>query len=221
LQLVVGLGNPGPRYASTRHNVGFLCVEELARRLGLRLQDVAPEYRLAAGEGPAGPLTLLMPLTYMNRSGLALLAWSRDVGEPVVAAPPDADGLEPEAPRERRVAPVVVCDDIHLPLGSLRIRQSGSDGGQNGLASILAAAGTSEVARLRLGVGPLDANLVPADWADYVLAQFTEAERPRVQEMVARGADALTDLLIHGAQAAASRHNRRIRPATDLPAEGS
>lgn len=216
MQLVIGLGNPGPRYASTRHNVGFLCVEELARRLGWRLRDAAPEYRLAVGEGPAGPLTLLLPLTYMNRSGLALLAWSRDAGASVVATPPSPADQEPEHP----LVPVVVCDDLHLPLGSVRIRPSGSDGGQNGLASILAVTGTSEVPRLRLGVGPLDTDLVPADWAAYVLASFSEAERPRVQEMIDRGADALADLLVSGPQAAASRHNRRIRSDTDLPAEG-
>lgn len=217
MQLVLGLGNPGPRYASTRHNAGFLCVEELARRLDLRFQDAAPEYRLAVGEGPAGPLTLLLPLTYMNRSGLALLAWSRDTGVPVRGESAGAD--EPEAD-DTTVVPVVICDDIQLPLGSLRIRSSGSDGGQNGLASVLSVLGSEAVPRLRLGVGPLDAHVEPADWADYVLARFSEAERPRVLEMVDRGADALADLLVHGPQVAASRHNRRVRPATDLPADG-
>jgi PTH1 family peptidyl-tRNA hydrolase len=212
MQLVLGLGNPGPRYARTRHNVGFLCVEELARRLGLCFQDAAPEYRAAVGAGPGGPLTLLEPLTYMNRSGLALLAWSRDTGVPVT---PSAQAAGPGDPP---VVPVVVCDDLHLPLGSVRIRPSGSDGGQNGLASVLEAAQTLALPRLRLGVGPLAADLDPAAWADYVLEPFPEADRPQVGDLVTRGADALEDLLALGPEAAAARHNRRIRPAPDLPA---
>ena len=87
MQLVLGLGNPGPRYADTRHNVGFRCVEALATRLGLTLDDLQREYRAAVGEGPAGPLTLLQPLTYMNRSGLAVLAWAGRTGYTLNFAP--------------------------------------------------------------------------------------------------------------------------------------
>lgn len=206
MQLVLGLGNPGPRYAPTRHNVGFLCVEEVAHRLGLGFQEAAPEYRSAVGEGPGGPLTLLEPLTYMNRSGLALLAWSRDTGVPVAPPPQATDDDRPP------LVPIVVCDDLHLPLGSVRIRPSGRDGGQNGLASVLEAAQTLAVPRLKLGVGPLEADLDPAAWADYVLEPFPDADRPQVRDLVIRGADALEDLLALGPEAAAARHNRRIRP---------
>ncbi|MEZ4388494.1 MAG: aminoacyl-tRNA hydrolase [Candidatus Krumholzibacteriia bacterium] len=211
MQLVMGLGNPGDRYRRTRHNVGFLCVEELARRLGLQFTETAPEYRAATGAGPAGPLTLLEPLTYMNRSGLAWLAWNARHGRPQVAA------SDPLAAAAAAVIPVVVCDDLQLTLGSVRIRAGGSDGGQNGLASILASVGTDEVPRLRLGVGPLDSPLDPARWADHVLAPFSAAEEAAAAELVERGADALADLLEHGLGAAASRHNRRIRPASHLP----
>ncbi len=217
MQLVLGLGNPGERYAATRHNVGFSCVEEVARRLGLTFAPAGPSYRAAVGDGPQGPLTLLEPLTYMNRSGDALLAWSVATGLPVAtdAAEPD----DPDHPGPPLVRPVVVCDDLHLPLGSIRIRPGGSDGGQNGLASVLAAVGTTAVPRLRLGVGPSSENLDPADWADFVLQPFATPEAADVDDLLERAlADALLDLLEQGPALAAARHNRRIRRAPDLPA---
>jgi PTH1 family peptidyl-tRNA hydrolase len=236
MQLVLGLGNPGPAYAATRHNVGFRCVEEVARRLGLPFVTPGPEYRLAEGEGPAGPLALLEPLTYMNRSGEALAAWAARTGwrlgatdaaidaAETAAADADADtdtdadtALSPTPPT---LVPIVVCDDIQLPLGSVRIRSAGSDGGQNGLASVLAVVGSRAVPRLRLGVGPRDAALDPAAWADYVLAPFTADEVAVADELVGRGADALLDLLVEGPERAASRHNRRVRLDAPSPSPG-
>ncbi len=222
MRLVLGLGNPGPRYAHTRHNVGFRCVEAVARRLGLTFEQPVPQYREAVGEGPGGPVALLQPLTYMNRSGEAARIWSRRHG--AVLGPgawrPDPLPLpsDPRVDPAPWVIPVVVCDDIHLPLGSVRIRAGGSDGGQNGLASVIAAAGGQEVPRLRLGVGPRDTTLAPADWADHVLAPFTPGEVDAAGDLVERGADALLTLLADGPQAAGSRHNRRVQPDRDLPA---
>jgi PTH1 family peptidyl-tRNA hydrolase len=215
VQLVLGLGNPGERYAATRHNVGFRCVEEVARRLGLAFGEVTSTYRAAVGEGPGGRLTLLEPLTYMNRSGLAVLDWSQRTGLPVVdpGQPPDL-----QDPGASPVVPVVVCDDLHLPLGSIRIRPGGSDGGQNGLASVLEAVATTAVPRLRLGVGPAEGELDPADWADYVLQPFAASEQEQVDGLVTRASDALLDLIEFGPAEAAARHNRRIRRAPDLPA---
>jgi PTH1 family peptidyl-tRNA hydrolase len=218
MQLVLGLGNPGRRYAGTRHNIGFRCVEVLAERLGLAWTEPDVSYRVAVGDGPAGPLTLMQPLTYMNRSGEALAAWSRHAGWTVGPTPPLVDvaddatdaGAPPPA-----VVPVVVCDDIHLTLGSIRIRGGGGAGGQNGLASVIDTAGGDAVPRLRLGVGPLRGAIDPAVWAEYVLAPFGDDERERAEELARAGADALADLLTDGPERAGARHNRRIRPEPD------
>ncbi len=224
MQLVLGLGNPGPRYAGTRHNVGFRCVEAVARRLGLTFQQPLAQYREAAGDGPGGRVALLQPLTYMNRSGEAARAWARRHGAVLGPGawvrdplPLPADPATDPAPW---VTPVVVCDDIHLPLGSVRIRAGGSDGGQNGLASVIAVVGGSQVPRLRLGVGPREQTLAPEDWADHVLAPFAPAEVEAAHALVEAGAEALLALLAEGPEAAGSRHNRRVRPDRDLPASG-
>jgi PTH1 family peptidyl-tRNA hydrolase len=229
MQLVLGLGNPGPSYRGNRHNIGFRCLERLAADLGLRFEGETPAYREAAGDGPAGALSLVQPLTFMNRSGEALRAWSRDRGLPVGGAPPPGElavvpEQEPDPVPSRPaspslVVPVVVCDDIHLPLGSIRIRARGSDGGQNGLASIIAVCGEG-VPRVRLGVGPRQGTLAPEDWADYVLQDFAADERDAVEELLDTAALAVKDLLVLGPQQAGARHNRRTRPDPDLPADG-
>jgi PTH1 family peptidyl-tRNA hydrolase len=223
MRLVLGLGNPGPRYADTRHNIGFRCVEEVARRLDLRFDEVCAEYRAAAGDGPDGRLTLLEPLTYMNRSGVAARAWARRHGAALGPGPWVRSPLPLPGDRDRDpapwVVPIVVCDDLQLGLGSIRIRAAGSDGGQNGLASVLEVAGGDAVPRLRLGVGPLQTELAPEAWADHVLAPFDEAERESAADLAERGADALLDLLALGPQAAGSRHNRRVRPSRGLPGD--
>lgn len=225
MQLVIGLGNPGSRYAATRHNVGFRCLEAVARRLDLAFDVQRPQYRAAVGSGPAGPVTLLQPLTYMNLSGEALLAWAEDCGRRIGAdpepAPPEAAEPEaaPAAPDQEpgpdgrpTVVPVVVCDDLHLPLGSVRIRGRGSDGGQKGLASILGIVGSRGVPRLRLGVGPATQAVPVADWADFVLRPFDSQEEEAVAEMVDWAAAAVVDLLEYGWETAASRFNRKLAP---------
>lgn len=197
MQLVLGLGNPGPRYAATRHNIGARCVEAAAARLGLEFRERQPQYLAATGPGPGGPVTFLLPLTFMNRSGEALLAWTARVGLEVV--------------------PIVVCDDLQLPLGSVRIRGSGSDGGQKGLASVIEASGGAAVPRLRLGVGRLGEAVPVEVWAEFVLQPFADEERAAVDELVERGADALIDLLARGWEAAGARHNRRVQPPAGSP----
>jgi PTH1 family peptidyl-tRNA hydrolase len=226
MQLVVGLGNPGREYRDNRHNIGFRCLERLAASLGLRFAPATPRYRAATGEGPAGPLVLLQPLAYMNRSGEALRAWSAATGVRVGPTPPDVPA-EPEAAAgvgrsavPTHVVPVIVCDDLNLPLGSIRIRAGGSDGGQNGLASVIAALGGEAIPRMRLGVGPLGDPVPPEDWSDYVLRDFDPDEEPAVTDLLDAAAAALEDVLRLGVTAAASRHNRRIRPPRDLPDGG-
>ena len=206
MQLVVGLGNPGPQYAATRHNLGFDVVDALAKRWGAVFRT-EPYYLAATAAGPTGPVTLLKPLTYMNRSGEAVVAWADGRGVAVSGLPPAATPDEDEPP----VVPVVVCDDLALPLGSLRIRAQGSAGGQKGLASVIAAVGGDCLPRVRLGIAGSDQIVAPEQWSDYVLAPFTEDEQRTVADLISRAAEAVILLLTEGPGVAAETYNRTIR----------
>lgn len=220
--LVVGLGNPGPKYRDTRHNIGFLVVEELARRLGWSFSAGAGRWREAAAPGGDGALVLMQPLTYMNLSGDAVGAWATARGLPVGPQPtPPAPGGEipgevpapasppSAAPPPPAWGPLVICDDLALPLGALRLRPRGSSGGQNGLASVIERLGHDDFPRLRLGIAPAGAPVPPAEWADFVLTPFAADEREAVADLVGRAADAVMCCLELGPEAAASRFNRR------------
>ena len=187
--VVIGLGNPGPRYAGTRHNAGFEVLDSLASGAGARFKEGRADYLLA--EAGAWEILLIRPATYMNLSGSA------------VSAARVESGVETDRM-------LVVLDDIALPLGSLRLRRGGSDGGHNGLASVLEALGTLEVPRLRLGVGP--ARPVPVDsLAEFVLSRFDPGERPVVDRMVARAAEAAKAWAAMGIEAAMNIYNTQER----------
>jgi peptidyl-tRNA hydrolase, PTH1 family len=185
MKVVVGLGNPGNKYADTRHNLGFDVVDELARRW----QAPRPRQRFEAEVSEAvyagDKIVLVQPQTYMNVSG-------RSVG-PLVKffQLPVTDVL-------------VVCDDLNLPLGQLRLRGSGSSGGQKGLLSILQVLGTEEVPRLRLGIDRPSPGLDATVW---VLQKFPKTDRDRVDEMVRRAADAVETWISQGLQAAMNAAN--------------
>jgi PTH1 family peptidyl-tRNA hydrolase len=192
--LVAGLGNPGDRYARTRHNLGFRAVELLARRRGARWGK--PARGLASTRTDLGGHDVLVvePQTYMNLSGDALA--------PLVAK---------EALPFDRV--LVVCDDFALPLGTLRLRKSGSDGGHNGLASIIDRLGTLDFPRLRLGVGPVPPRVDPAE---FVLAEFLPEEAESVDAISIAAADCIEAWVVHGIDRAMSRFNARPeRPADE------
>ncbi len=219
--LIVGLGNPGSTYESHRHNLGFMVADELAGRLGLTFQRVGSKYDFARGEIPSCTLVLLKPLTYMNLSGQAVAAWSRDAGITVTGEAPETKaaaepGSDPAVPTpaapDTRVRPLVVCDDLNLPLGSVRLRPRGSSGGQNGLASVIEYLGGDDFPRLRLGVAPLDRDIDPAEWPDHVLSNFAPTEAEIAADMVSHAAAALEFWLENGLDPAISRFNRRIRP---------
>ena len=191
-KLVLGLGNPGEPYRATRHNVGFRVVEELARRHGVRLG--APDCgalvgALPAAAGGAAPAILALPQTYMNRSGWA----ARCLAERHALTPGDV---------------LVVYDEIHLPLGRLRLRRSGSPGGHRGMESIVENLRTDEVPRLRVGVGGEDGPPPGTDLAEYVLAPFGEGEREAVERTVERAAEACEAWLARGVEAAMNEYNR-------------
>ena len=170
MKLIVGLGNPGREYRETRHNVGFMIVDEIARRHGLSwamAPSQVPDAFVTKRYG-TDPLLLAKPLTYMNRSGdaVATLARYYDI------APADL---------------LIVIDEAALPFGKLRARPRGSAGGHNGLKSIVERLGTQEFPRLRLGVGRGDGR---RDLADHVLATFEPEERTELESVIARAADA-------------------------------
>lgn len=183
--MICGLGNPGERYRFTRHNVGFRVVDLLADRWGLtgegRLRDGAAI--LETRHPDHGRVMLVKPMRYMNRSGAPLRAALRQTDVDV-----ESDLL-------------VVSDDIDLPLGRLRLRRSGSAGGHNGLRDIIAALGTDNFDRLRIGVGRA------GEAASHVLATFRPDERDRAAEMVAVGADAAELWLREGIEAAMNVYN--------------
>lgn len=181
-RIAVGIGNPGPDYAGTRHNLGFRVVERVAQNLGLKLgrpfgtTRKVGKSRWALGRGPAGTFLLLQPLTYVNLTGRAVAraaAWS---------------GVPPESI-------FVVCDDMNLPLGRIRIRSRGSHGGHKGLASVGASLRTWEFPRLRMGIGKPP----PGEEVDFVLGRFLPEEEPLVEKMVDEAAGAVSEFLRGGA----------------------
>ncbi|MBA4377103.1 MAG: aminoacyl-tRNA hydrolase [Gemmatimonas sp.] len=224
MQLVVGLGNPGERYAWTRHNLGFRVLDALAARARLRFGPVRDGCATAAGRLGAGEVVLVKPVLYMNRSGEALAARARAEGWPLQAgAPPPESAGDPGAgetapgpppsagppPSPMFPPPLAVCDDIALPWGSLRLRAGGSDGGHRGLESLGRALGGTRFPRLRLGVDGSETGIPPPEWADYVLAEFDAAERAAAEDLVQDACEVLLTWLEHGLETAAGRHNRR------------
>lgn len=163
--VVVGLGNPGPLYAQTRHNVGRRCVEALAKRLGFPWRRDLSSASLAQGQTPHGRLVLVRPRTFMNNSGRAVAQAVRYLG------------IDPR--REL----LVLCDDMDLPLGKLRLRLKGSSGGHKGLQSVIMALGGEEFPRLRIGIGRPPPGVDPVE---YVLDPFSPDEEGPIAQALER-----------------------------------
>ena len=187
MRLVVGLGNPGGRYAGTRHNVAWQVLDELARRWGARKIGANAFYTAREAEVAGDTVVLMQPLTFMNRAGEAVDAWQHE-------------------PREPAADLMVVGDDVYLPLGALRIRARGSSGGHRGLESVERALGHRDFARLRIGVGAAESS---ASLREHVLTEFTAEERTRIDEAAGKAADAVECWVAEGIQAAMNRFNRR------------
>lgn len=184
--IIVGLGNPGDRYQETRHNIGFKVVEALAQRHGIGLQaEKRFEALVGKGKIDGQPVLLTLPQTFMNRSGEAVARLSRYYH----SIPPQI---------------LVIVDDTALAFGRLRYRPSGSAGTHNGLRSMVAQLGSSDFARLRVGVGD-----PPAGWdlSDYVLARFTPAETDVLPKLITVCADSVEYWLKHGTAQAMNQYN--------------
>lgn len=187
MKLIVGLGNPGREYRETRHNIGFLVLDELARRQQVPFSLAASQVpeTLVGKQYGTHPALLAKPLTYMNRSGDAVAALVRYYDLDVANL-------------------LVVVDEVALPFGRLRARARGSAGGHNGLKSIIERLGTTEFARLRLGVGRGDAR---RDLADHVLSTFEPGERAELDTFIARAADAAEMFAVEGIEQVMNRYN--------------
>lgn len=188
MKLVVGLGNPGARYEHTRHNVGFVVVTELARRWRLAAPRYDRDFQGMLWDAQRGDerVLMLMPQTYMNLSGQSVGAVQR---------------FYKLAPQDMLVA----CDDVDLPVGTIRLRPSGSSGGQKGLGDILARLGTQDVPRLRIGIGKVHSSAT----VEHVLSTFAPDELPAIGHALATAVDAAECWLAEGMSAAMNRFNRR------------
>jgi PTH1 family peptidyl-tRNA hydrolase len=184
MKIVVGLGNPGPKYAGTRHNVGFEVIDYLAAAPGCSSFRERFEALVAEMKDADETILYVKPMTFMNLSGRAVRAVLDFYKEPV-------ENL------------LVVCDDFNLPLGKLRVRVKGSHGGQNGLRNIQEHLGTDAYARLRIGVGQPSVG----EAIDHVLSRFKPSERPVIDEAIATAAQAVTVWQKSGIEACMNRFN--------------
>ncbi len=184
--LIVGLGNPEAEYADTRHNLGFACVQELARRLGVKIER--KRWQSLVGHAESKGIWFALPQTYMNLSGQAVA----------------------KALRDTKLGPQqlwVVHDELDLPLCRMRIRRGGSGAGHNGVLSVIAALGTPDFVRFRVGIGKPSRRGSPAG-RHYVLGRFTKAEAERLPHIVDGVATALEVALEAGVERAMDRFNR-------------
>ena len=182
IRLVAGLGNPGSEYAHTRHNIGFMVVDLLAHNAGWKWEKSG---KWDAATARLGDAMLVKPASYMNRSGQPVHA----IAQFFKVAPEEI---------------LVVLDDFSLPLGRLRIRQSGGPGGHNGLESIIVQFGTEEIPRLRVGIG----NAPVEGSTDYVLSNFFEEEKAVVRSTIERAAEAVKCAIDKGAVSAMNTFNK-------------
>ena len=182
IRLIAGLGNPGPEYGATRHNIGFMVVDQLAAQFGSAWEKSTKWDALSA---KCGAVLLVKPLSFMNRSGYPVFAVAQFYK------------IEPQQI-------LVALDDLALPLGRLRLRDRGGSGGHNGLDSVIAQFGTEEIARLRIGIGaaPREGS------ADYVLSHFFDEEKPIVRSTIDRAVEALKCAIDNGLISAMNTFNK-------------
>jgi peptidyl-tRNA hydrolase, PTH1 family len=182
IRLVAGLGNPGPEYAATRHNIGFMVADQLAAQSGSAWEKSAKWDALCA---KCGAVLLVKPLSFMNRSGYPVLAVAQ---------------FYKIQPQET----LVVLDDFSLPLGRLRLRAGGGPGGHNGLESVIVQFGTEEIPRLRIGIGAA----AREGSADYVLSRFFDEEKPIVRSTIDHAVEALKCAIDNGLVSAMNTFNK-------------
>ena len=186
MKVIVGLGNPGPRYKNTRHNLGFMVLDALAARLGVGFDTEKHQGLMATATHDGQKLLLIKPLTFMNLSGNCVA--------PAVKNKVDAPG-----------AVLVVVDEVQLPLGRVRLRAEGSAGGHNGLKSLIERLGTQAFPRLRMGVGDKEH---AGNLSEHVLGSFHPDEYAAVREMVEKGVEASLLWAVEGVEKAMNVYNK-------------
>jgi PTH1 family peptidyl-tRNA hydrolase len=197
MRLIVGLGNPGPEYQWTPHNLGFLAVDELANRGGIRVERPEAKALVGLGKLAGEEIILAKPQTFMNLSGISV----RELLEKYELGPQDV---------------LAMWDEVQLPWGAIRMHAEGSAGSHNGAGSLISSLGTPAIARLRLGCGP-DHPL--SSRKEYVLRPMKKSELEVAAEMIADAGDAVELMLTKGIEAAMAKYNRRERQQYDEAAE--
>jgi PTH1 family peptidyl-tRNA hydrolase len=194
VKLIVGLGNPGMEYQFTPHNLGFLAVDRIAEKYGIRVSN--RNCKALTGRGRIGEVEVVLakPETYMNLSGSSV----REI----------AGELEIDPQKDM----IVIYDDLDLPYGSIRVRERGSAGGHNGVQSIIGALGTQEFLRIRIGIAP---EFKLNDGASYVLSQLKKSQLPVVDQALDEAAEAVKIILGEGPAPAMNRFNRKPEKADE------
>jgi len=185
-KIVLGIGNPEEKYAATRHNVGWRVVDALSRKIGRKFEKAGFEFWVAEGRLTGKEIVLVRTWTYVNQTGRAIPEIRKRWGDELL----------------------VVCDDVALPVGSLRIRAKGSSGGHNGLESIRQAWGGDDFPRLRIGVGGGKPD------PDYVLGEFQKEERPVIDEAIGKAVEAVEHWMWAGLEKTMTRYNQ-VRKEND------
>jgi peptidyl-tRNA hydrolase, PTH1 family len=193
MRLIVGLGNPGPEYQWTPHNLGFLAVDELANRGGIRVERPEAKALVGLGKLAGEEIILAKPQTFMNLSGISV----RELLEKYELGPQDV---------------LAMWDEVQLPWGAIRIHAEGSAGSHNGAGSLISSLGTPAIARLRLGCGP-DHPL--SSRKEYVLRPMKKSQLEVAAEMIADAGDAVELMLTKGLESAMGKYNRRERQQDD------
>lgn len=184
--LIVGLGNPGRKYKNTRHNIGFMVVDELAKKFGLEFKE-KNDYSAAQITLGNKNIVIIKPTTYMNLSGIAV---KKVINEDILNNLP--------------YSLIVVHDDLDIPVGRIKIKKNGSSGGHKGVQSIIDSIGTKNFIRVKIGIGK-DPH---QDVSDYVLSPFTPEERPVIEEKIAQAVDSIVVIINEGVDKAMNIYNR-------------
>lgn len=177
--LIVGLGNPGPEYAKTRHNVGFDVIEALSDKFRIKIDKAKHNARIGLGEIEGTGVVLAKPMTFMNKSGQSVAPLMRE------------HGLTPEKV-------LIITDDLDLNVGRVRLKPKGSSGGHNGHKSLIAALGTEEYPRIKIGIHSEKRN----ETVDFVLSKFHPEERPDIEKAIQRSVEGVRILMINGLERA-------------------
>ncbi len=199
MYIIVGLGNPGSKYAETRHNIGFKVIDRISEKYSIQLNE-KDIYIIGKGVAEGVDIILLLPLTFMNKSGIAVRKALRNAGMLTVNMPANYSANYSDKL-------IVVHDDLDLEAGIMKIRKNGTSGGHKGIESIISEIGTKDFIRVKLGIGrDRDMNV-----EEYVLSNFRPNEKDAAKNAIINAVDAVTVIVTQGVQKAMNTYNRKIK----------